>query len=218
MNLLILFSDMEAMYKFKDSNYYTAPHPPSPRPPNAFRPTPTPTRRPQSGMSRSQNSHRSSSSTMSRAKSAPLQIRKVPKLTVPTPQQCWEEAEFEREMNRSPTPSTDDLPPTPQPNLHEMTSPVPSTDSKRSRIQSAAIRRDRPTPPPRPVKSAGTSRSTPLLKLSDQAQVPCDPAPATPVPTPYIPAQRPTTAEINEENLREYGWKQQAHGNPFKLK
>ncbi|XP_060070521.1 uncharacterized protein LOC132550437 [Ylistrum balloti] len=214
--------DLEAMYKFRDSKYYTAPNPPSPRTPKPYRPTPTPTKhRPTS--STSSKSGRESGLQV-RAKSAPIyNFKRVPRLELPTPLQCWAGSSVS-ETEVGETPSSQTLPtPTPPPPKQE----TPKEDQKqarRDRIKSAVIRRDRAQAPKRPVKSAGPTRSPVEVY---QAPVPpkegTSPAPPT-SPAPevyYIPEEpycRPTTAENYDKNVKEYGWRFEVHGDPYKLK
>lgn len=208
--------DLEAMYKFRDSKYYTAPNPPSPRTPKPYRPTPTPTKhRPTS--SASSKSGRESGLQV-RAKSAPITFKRVPRLELPTPLQCWAGSSV-TESEVGETPSSQTLPtPTPPPPREE----TPKDDQKqarRERIKSAVIRRDRAQAPKRPVKSAGPTRSpVNVYQAPKEAPVP----PSSPAPEvfyiPEEPSCRPTTAEIYDKNVKEYGWRFEVHGDPYKLK
>ncbi|CAG2204844.1 unnamed protein product [Mytilus edulis] len=165
---------LEAMYKYQNSNYYTAPKPPSPRPPKGFRPSPTPSKRPMSSVSshHSRAGSNQSASLQIRAKSAPIyDFKPVPKLQIPTPFQCWSTKVAETSYGvpiptelepRTPTPSSAFQPengitiiPTSE---YQEISERESFDTKRERVKSAVIPRQKPTPPPRPIKSAGSNR------------------------------------------------------------
>ena len=224
------------MYKFRQSDYYAPPHPPTPRTPNAFHPSPSPPKRPMSTTSSRSQESKKDSSLLVRAKSAPIyDFKPAPKLQPPTPHQCWaamaaEEAQMDGcEASPVPTPVLQTWP-TPQP---PFASPTPSAslsikslelgqDTRRDRIQSAVIRREKPTPPPRSVKSAGSTRKPiPETERSIPSRVL---RPKNPVPlqeradTPSDADIRSPTPDVYNENLKKYGWRMEVHGDPYKVK
>lgn len=170
------------MYKFNNSKYYLEPQTPGPPslqvvPPPRIKPTPSPSR-PKSVTSSRKGS---TGSLQVRATSAPIyDFKPAPKLRIPTPHQCWATKvdqtpyqSFATTPTPIPTPTTPNKPPTPP------TSAL-GRASRRERVKSAMIRRDRPPMTSRPVKSAGPIRSqvmTPAPK-SDVA-VQSSPAPFT---------------------------------------
>ncbi|XP_052717477.1 uncharacterized protein LOC128189768 isoform X3 [Crassostrea angulata] len=217
---------LEAMYKYRDSQYYTAPKPPSPRTPGAFRPSPSPPKRPMSTVSsQSRGTKKSSSSLQVRAKSAPIyDFKPVQRLQIPTPQQCWAMATEETNYTiPSDQPGPSPVPyswPTPQP-----ASPAPSFQSdqlskydiRSDRIKSAVIRRDRPAAPTRPVKSAGPSRETTHRSGSPMKAL----RPKTPSPIELedmVPEETVPTEELYDENLKKFGWRMEVHGDPYRVK
>lgn len=212
------------MYKFRDSKYYTAPQPPSPRTPKPYRPSPTPTKhRPTSGMSSTSGRE---SALQVRAKSAPIyNFKRVARLELPTPLQCWGTSSVS-ETEFGETPSSQTLPtPTPSPPKVQPPTEEQKVKIRRERIKSAVIRRDRAQAPKRPVKSAGPTRSPVEVyhakmptDMDGNAPVP----PSSPVPDNYYrpPEEpiRPTPAEIYNQNVKEYGWRFEVHGDPYRLK
>lgn len=234
------------MYKYRDSQYYTSPSPPTGELKVYHKPssqTPTPSKRPGSTMSSRSSNYEQELQV--RAKSAPIAAFKpIPKLCLPTPQQCWATKlpETEYGVYQSPTPSVELTPkaiplspevrPTPPP-----TSPEPASlsrsDSRRERVKSAVIRRDKPTPPPRPVKSAGPSRSA--SSASTSIQVKDTGRPSSTSSDKYRPANPVSKININQQsipeevlspdgeydydkNLQKYGWRMEVHGDPYKIK
>ncbi|XP_062613373.1 putative uncharacterized protein DDB_G0290521 isoform X1 [Saccostrea cucullata] len=220
---------LEAMYKYRDSQYYTAPRPPSPRTPGAFRPSPSPAKRPMStASSQSRATKKSTPSLQVRAKSAPIyDFKPVPRLQIPTPHQCWAMATEETNYtNYTPQPPVSPVPyswPTPQP-----ASPSPSFksddlskySSRSDRIKSAVIRRDKPTAPQRPVKSAGPSRDATYRTPSPNKIL----RPKTPSPVdlydlvPEEEEEIKPSEELYDENLKKFGWRMEVHGDPYKIK
>ncbi|KAK3084657.1 hypothetical protein FSP39_017058 [Pinctada imbricata] len=222
---------IEAMYKFQKSKYYEPPHPPTPRPPNAFRPTPTPQKRPMSTMSSKSRSSGKDSSLQVRAKSAPIyDFKPVPRLQIPTPHQCWAMSTDETPYGVvEPTPTPPPEWPSPKP---PFSSPTPSVslslhgeqgqDTRRDRIQSAVIRRERPTPPPRSVRSAGSNRK-PLQETErscpSRIMRPSCPTPSVKrVETPVPDEVRSPSPDPYDAELKKYGWRMEVHGDPYKIK
>lgn len=225
---------LEAMYKFQNSKYYTTPTPPSPRPPKGFRPSPTPTKRPMSSVaSQHSRSGSSQSSLQVRAKSAPIyDFKPVPKLQIPTPFQCWSTKVAETSFgipipteleprNQSPL-STDEpaeigtftMPTCESPVKQE----VESFSTKRERVQSAVIPRQKPTPPPRSIKSAGPSRQQTASAEIRQLR-PRNPTPMKSCVPDYAESvSRVATPEQYERDREKYGWRAEVHGDPYKIK
>lgn len=218
---------LEAMYKFQNSKYYSSPTPPSPRPPRGFRPTPTPTKRPVSSVS-SHHSHSGhhQSSLQVRAKSAPIyDFKPVPKLQIPTPFQCWStkvpETPYGIPLELEPgTPS----PPSVIDSVVEVPvvpyceTPVNAEQesfvSKKERVKSAVIPRQKPSPPPRPIKSAGPGRQD---NPSDDIRRPRNPTPIKSCD--YAETlSRVATPEQYERDREKYGWRAEVHGDPLRLK
>ncbi|XP_052219238.1 uncharacterized protein LOC127836591 isoform X4 [Dreissena polymorpha] len=168
---------LEALYRYRDSKYYTAPAtPPEQRTPKPPRPSPSPAARPQSSHSRAsvRSDNGGDHVTLAiRPRSAPIHTtyKPPPRLNLPTPQQCWSTHIPETDITM-PAPQTATLvqartfesisAPMPVPEPETQPSPAPSqTSGKIVRIQSAKARRETPTKPQRPVKSAGPVRPTP---------------------------------------------------------
>ncbi|XP_063396404.1 uncharacterized protein LOC134681000 isoform X2 [Mytilus trossulus] len=224
---------LEAMYKYQNSNYYTAPKPPSPRPPKGFRPSPTPSKRPMSSVSshHSRAGSKQSASLQIRAKSAPIyDFKPVPKLQIPTPFQCWSTKVAETSYGvpiptelepRTPTPSSAFQPengvtiiPTSE---YQEISERESFDTKRERVKSAVIPRQKPTPPPRPIKSAGSNRyQTPTDDIRQLR--PRNPTPKSCVPDYADTVSRVATPDQYERDREKYGWRAEVHGDPLKIK
>lgn len=221
------------MYKYQNSNFYTAPKPISPRPPKGFRPSPTPTKRPMSSVAshKSRSSNQQSASLQVRAKSAPIyDFKPVPKLQIPTPFQCWSTKVAETQYGipipdeleaRTPTPSClqqlqNDI--TVAPMTESLETPDPETfERKRERVKSAVIPRQKPTPPPRTIKSAGSSRyNTPT---QGRQLRPRNPTPMKScVPDYADDMSRVPTPEQYERDREKYGWRAEVHGDPLKIK
>ena len=218
--------ELEAMYKYRDSQYYTAPKPPSPRTPGAFRPSPSPPKRPMTTTSsQSRGAKQSGSSLQVRAKSAPIyDFKPVPRLQIPTPHQCWAMATEETNYTiPSPQPVASPVPytwPSPQPATPASSfksDKLSKYDYRSERIKSAVIRRDRPAAPKRPVKSAGPSRETTHRSGSPTKVL----RPKTPSPIELeemAPEDEVPTEELYDENLKKFGWRMEVHGDPYNLK
>ena len=180
--LIYFFLELEALYRYKESKYYAPPVTPPEQKTQKVRPSPTPSRRPGSSSS---HASKSSGNLQLRAKSAPIHTsyRPPPKLQLPTPAQCWSTHIPETEITApqpSPAPSVRSyasLPraspqvpqwPTPVPDHVPLpTSPHMQPKEKAVRIQSAKYRRETPTKPQRPVKSAGPVRPSPTQIYQD---------------------------------------------------
>ena len=92
-----------------------------------------------------------------------------------------------------------------------------SFDTKRERVKSAVLPRQKPTPPPRTVKSAGPSRQhTPTADFRQLR--PRNPTPKSCVPDYAEPVTRVSTPEQYERDREKYGWRAEVHGDPLKLK
>ncbi|XP_052802730.1 uncharacterized protein LOC128232956 isoform X2 [Mya arenaria] len=175
---------LEALYRYRDSKYYTAPAtPPEQRTPKPPRPSPSPAARPQSTGSKAGSSSHQGKLAF-RVGSAPIHTtyRPPPRLNLPTPQQCWSTHVPQTEITvqpPQPSPAPSQQPmytrPTPSPQA-VISSPVPSPKGKAVRVQSATVRRHTPSKPQRPVKSAGSFRPSP------------SPVQSPPVPPPTPPA------------------------------
>lgn len=225
---MVSVTELEAMYKYRDSQYYTAPRPPTSRTPGAFRPSPSPSKRPMStASSTSRSLKKSNPSLQVRAKSAPIyDFKPVPRLQIPTPHQCWAMATEETNYTiPSPQPIVSPVPyswPSPQPVSPSVSfkSEEQSTyDARSARIRSAVIRREKPTAPQRPVKSAGPSREA--THRSGSTSKVLRPKTPSPMDLDHLLSEKEEivpTEELYDENLKKYGWRMEVHGDPYNLK
>lgn len=124
-----------------------------------------------------------------RVKSAPIHTtyKPPPRLNLPTPQQCWSTHVPETEITvlppqQSPAPSVSATVPreiTPRKPQFQAQSPNTAesltSSQKIARIQSAKERRDTPTRPQRPVKSAGPVRPSPSPEIPTPQSTPIQP-------------------------------------------
>ena len=148
-----------------------------------------------------------------RIKSAPVRLTpKPPTPKPPTPMKAWSMSIPETKFTPIPQPFSPD-------------SELFDTGSvKPERIQSATVRRERTTPPKRPVKSAGPVRS-PSTSSSQTAAVPRPRAPAPPRESrvsgfraAYSFTSESEPAVDYDEQLDRFGWRMQVHGDPLNMK
>lgn len=185
---LFLFSELEALYRYRDSKYYQAPSTPPEQSAGRLK----------SSGTRAATKTPTASQTYDhiRVTSAPIHTtyKPPPKLNLPTPQQCWSTHVPETEITIAP-PQPSPAPPqgpqttwplpksptpkaTPVPSPKVPASPVPAAPvqspkpGKTARIQSATVRRDTPTKPQRPVKSAGPVRPSPSPSVNSPVPAP----------------------------------------------
>lgn len=189
----VTLSELEALYRYRDSKYYQAPAtPPDQKSSKPTRASATSAGRPKSSASRDSAKAARTSQNYEhiRVTSAPIHTtyKPPPKLNLPTPQQCWSTHVPETEITIAP--------PQPSPAPQKMSPALPKSATPKAipvctmpvqqspapvqtpssgnaiRIQSATVRRETPSKPHRPVKSAGPVRPSP------------SPSVTTPVPPP----------------------------------
>lgn len=189
---------LEALYRYRDSKYYQPPAtPPEQRTPKPPRASPSSAGRPKSTSS---NAGHTTQNLHLRVTSAPIHTtyKPPPKLNLPTPQQCWSTHVPETEITIAPQ-QYSPAPPVPQspapcrtspPLLPMSTTPTavratpvresPVSTQKQSgkivRIQSATVRRETPSKPQRPAKSAGPVRPSPSPLVPHESPVQAPPA------------------------------------------
>lgn len=182
---------LEALYRYRESKYYQPPVTPPEQKASRSRSSASRSSKPSSRGSENDGQ----TNLLLRVQSAPIHTtyKPPPRLNLPTPQQCWSTHVPETEITvlppqPSPAPSISVMMPrqvTPKFVTHEQsvqsptTAVSPTTSQRIARIQSAKERRETPSKPQRPVKSAGPVRPSP--------------SPAQQIPTPQSLVVQPQT-------------------------
>lgn len=196
---------LEALYRYRDSKYYQPPATPAGERSSRVK----------SRADSKLSSKQADPNLQPRVQSAPIHTtyKPPPRLNLPTPQQCWSTHVPETEITvlppqPSPAPFVSATMPretTPQRSVScaqslQVQSPItagtPSNAQKIARIKSATFRRETPTKPQRPVKSAGPVRPSPSPARSASTH-------QTPVPPSYQP-------EYDQTHF-DYSWPQPSY-------